>query len=114
MENWTRGRHFPEHTLTVWQLDLTTGVRSNHGTINHSEGVTIDLAHCHLHRIFAVSREWIADHNRRHGTSFSADDPAIVDYPQFHKLTIPDIARVLGLLGRNGRGTALYRIEPGG
>ena len=111
--NLTRGR-FPEHTLTIWQQNITTGERNNHGTIQHNEEATIRLANCNLHRIFAVSHEWIARHNRSFGTRFSASDPDIVNYPQFHKLTIPDVRRVTGLLGRNEGDTAIYRVDPGG
>lgn len=112
--NLTRGSLFPEHTLTIWQQNITSGERINHGTIQHNEEVTIRLANCNLHRIFAVSHEWIAEHNRRLGTRFSASDPDIVNSPQFHKFTIPDIRRFLGLLGRDGRGAVIYRFEPGG
>ncbi|CAG0938704.1 hypothetical protein BROC_00362 [Candidatus Brocadiaceae bacterium] len=114
VENWTRGDYFPEHTLTIWQEDITNGARINRGTILHEEGITIPLAHCHLHRVYAVSHEWIADHNHRFGTRFNANDSSIVDYPQFHKITIPgpDIRNFV--LGRNGKGRETIRIEPVG
>lgn len=106
--NWTRGRWFPEHTLTIWQQNLTTRERINQGTIQHGEEITIRLAHCNLHRVFAVSHEWVIDYNRSHRTSLNANDPVIVDYPNTHKYT-SDV-----LLGRNDRGLKIYRVDPGG
>jgi len=107
--NWTLGRWFPEHTLTIWQQNFTTGERINRGTIQHGEEITIRLANCNLHRVFAISHQEIAEYNRRFGTSFSASDPGIIDRNVEFKKYTTDM-----LLGRDDRGVSIHRVDPGG
>ncbi len=114
IENRTRGSLFPEHTLTIWNWNRTTGAKTNEETISHGDNIEIDLNDCNLHVIYAVSHQWINEHNRRHSTSFSPTDPDITLYPQFHKLTVPNTAVHLGVLGRDGTSTLTFTIEPGG
>ncbi len=59
-----------DDTLSIWQLDMATGVPSLKDTIHPGEVTTVDLTDCHFSQLIGVSHAWVASYNATFGTAY--------------------------------------------